>query len=501
MKKKHFIIPFLFLLLMSSGLCLAQSNTSFNIAIGEKQTDLIHAHETDSFFILSGLTYDSLIGHIFIKMDKQGNILKKVIFDDSLYGDGNKYETAYLWMQDKFFHVYPNQSQIHYRFPKMVVFDYNFDTLWTKDYYNLFSSQNAKSGYTKSIVKTPDGGFLMAGYITKNPWAQYYRYYPFLLKTDQLGNPQWFKIYDDYMNYRFLKMELTHDLGILVYCDKNRGSLVKLNAIGEIQKFHALNNLAIYPELSDFCYLGSGKYAIVQAKDTSTIVYGLQSINLITFDYQNWSILKDTLYTPYEKIDDYTCLHAIAGQNHNVHIAGSATMKILDYASYQYVERGFHLKINASGNVVQNQNYKQHYNLGYDNDIYNFIPCHDGSFLGCGSVFGNNYFHGWVFKTNANGVLGFNPFAHNNQDLKISIFPNPAQDFLVFNCVEEATSDLSIQIYNAMGQKVLQTQLKRGNTQKYISISGFSKGLYIYQIMEEGSSNKSIVQSGKWIKN
>jgi len=83
------------------------------------------------------------------------------------------------------------------------------------------------------------------------------------------------------------------------------------------------------------------------------------------------------------------------------------------------------------------------------------------------------------------GVLNSSDFNQNN--LQVSLYPNPATDVLNIEMTNEINS---IEIYNIQGQKVL------SSTQKQINIAGLAAGMYMIRIQdnENGIATKKFVK-------
>ena len=78
------------------------------------------------------------------------------------------------------------------------------------------------------------------------------------------------------------------------------------------------------------------------------------------------------------------------------------------------------------------------------------------------------------------------------KDETFEVFPNPADDFLVLSPKINILSKLKFELYNTLGESVLNCQLN-ANYQTQINLRDLKKGFYIYQI----SNEKKIIQKGK----
>ena len=78
----------------------------------------------------------------------------------------------------------------------------------------------------------------------------------------------------------------------------------------------------------------------------------------------------------------------------------------------------------------------------------------------------------------------------NNAKLGISIYPNPAQDFIVVNYTK-LNNDASLKVINVYGETIISQQISKEKTATYLPISNLTKGIYTV-IVENNSITKSI---------
>jgi hypothetical protein len=64
----------------------------------------------------------------------------------------------------------------------------------------------------------------------------------------------------------------------------------------------------------------------------------------------------------------------------------------------------------------------------------------------------------------------------------ISIYPNPATDFLRFKIEERTFCDISVQVFSVLGEKVLETEMSDG---KELDVSTLAKGNYFVKIFDK----------------
>jgi hypothetical protein len=78
-------------------------------------------------------------------------------------------------------------------------------------------------------------------------------------------------------------------------------------------------------------------------------------------------------------------------------------------------------------------------------------------------------------------LVGTNPIHRNDY---LTIYPNPAKDKLIISC--EEFQNFTMQVYNAIGELVMQRELN--NSQHEIDISSLEKGFYILRFTSRGET-------------
>ncbi|MGH1334721.1 MAG: T9SS type A sorting domain-containing protein [Aureispira sp.] len=68
---------------------------------------------------------------------------------------------------------------------------------------------------------------------------------------------------------------------------------------------------------------------------------------------------------------------------------------------------------------------------------------------------------------------------------KIRIYPNPAQDLVTIDCQMVIENGLTIVVYNALGQPLLQQQWQEGHAQQQLSLKGLPTGLLWIELQGE----------------
>ena len=75
----------------------------------------------------------------------------------------------------------------------------------------------------------------------------------------------------------------------------------------------------------------------------------------------------------------------------------------------------------------------------------------------------------------------------------IKFFPNPATTSITFDFQKGFDKSYTLQIFNFMGKKVY--ELKPANQHNLVSLNGFFRGVYIYQLRDKTGK---IIESNKF---
>ncbi|MCX7547891.1 M64 family metallo-endopeptidase [Xanthomarina sp. F1114] len=105
--------------------------------------------------------------------------------------------------------------------------------------------------------------------------------------------------------------------------------------------------------------------------------------------------------------------------------------------------------------------------------------------------------HAYTVNWNINmSTIGIAEVTSEENNLSISMFPNPSQDLVNFSFKNTLGADLTIEIISLDGKKILTTDISN-NENSTIDISTFSAGVYLVNFY----SNKVLIANKKLIKN
>ena len=100
------------------------------------------------------------------------------------------------------------------------------------------------------------------------------------------------------------------------------------------------------------------------------------------------------------------------------------------------------------------------------------------------------YVLGWNTKTNYYYSEHNITFIPETPEKQISVYPNPATDFIVFDLTNMSETAI-VELFDVEGKRVLEQKLSEN---KQISVSNLPKGLYMYKLINSG-----IIYTGKLV--
>jgi len=398
----------------------------------------------------------------------------------------------------------------------LVKFNEQFDTLWTKEYFNEINDTNWV--VSRSICNTDDGGFLIVGETELNNdsvWGSN-NTKGLMLKVDLDGNYQWFKSYgtEEYHD-SFWKVSQTHDGGYLVggatdswqeglsSIDQGDWYIVKTDSQGN-EEWHRRYGNSVHHDgrVSQILRATDSTYYITGAwvyDRNSTGSYEYAESYIVKLD-KNFDEVYQLKYDNQEYYKSYI-MAAIETVDSNIVLAGVRTHYFDEY-SYGFNPRTTLIKMTPDGEKI----WERYLVAGYDTVAgdhkgYSVKQTTDGGYVIGGWVNNDNFSPTqqlWLVKTDSvgcDGTMDFpgactgvmvNEFVSN---VGFEMYPNPARDFIVI--ASEAKQ--SVQIYDLTGKIVFNPPLEkgaRGINSHQINISQLEKGVYIVRV---GKQTKKLI--------
>jgi hypothetical protein len=472
------------------------NNDTLKITNGSSYFDGIC--KDDSFFYAiatvtnNGSDYQSCIS----KFNYSLNIVSKSIYSDTswMYGNfpfnsiDNKYNQLIIIPQ------ITNSTYTSALSRIMAINKHNLDTIWTKIIQHpdtLIATQPNSGQYSvlTSIKSTPDGGYILTGNYNKNCVSGDMR--SFLLKIDSIGNVEWRRTYNEY--YTFFDIEIAQDSGYLVPSGLNGTNaiqLVKFDKYGDYEwKTRVMyNSLAGYPlslSIQDSQYAITSSYYLY---DTDNFYTG---VNISKVDIYTKTLLWEKDFILYRTVENIT-LHEAMGVE--VLLDGSIIVSgtLRQYGSDN---RAFILKLNTNGDSLWTKTYNFRNTTTARCQLNDLMVCEDGGFLGVGYYAPHNSnMTAWLFKTDANGTIGFEkPVA---ELVEAKVFPNPAADFVTIEIPENLPQNAELKLYNALGQLVFQKSLNKGEKAIKLDLRVYKSGVYFFEVV----GVDGVLGSGKFVR-
>ena len=445
----------------------------------------------DSTYVVVG---DSFNGLYFAEYDFSGNFIRSKHTGVQSGLDCYRYDERVLKLSDKFIVASAEYGQNHVTTAIIVAVDFNFDTLWVWRYpVSLFFPAALVHTFT-DIVQTPDGGFIVAGYISGNNLQD--PHLPYLMKISPTGQKQWHKYFQ--IGGEIDNLILTPDLGILFYYTIGGGKIVKTNALGVVQWQTPVSGRINHKDAYDMIYTGGQTYMLARAQNyvNTTDPYSFRfGVNIVKFNHLTGQILVDTFYIPAISISRNgggIKLHLLS--NNNIMITTSGLSNINNNGAYGFetCERAIMFYVGPNGDSLKTKTFI----TGYAHrDLYlsDMVFTPDGGLLGCGSI--SMYGSGWskaftiLFKTGGTGFV----ISYPEQPIvaaNVHTYPNPANDIITFEIPSQSNRNGVLEIFNSNGKIVLSRNVKSGIKSFKIDLTDFAKGIYFYNL-SYGDNRKS----------
>jgi hypothetical protein len=323
---------------------------------------------------------------------------------------------------------------------------------------NTYGTSDINIAYT--VIQTTDGGFAIGGFWYE-PGSSINTGDPIIIKTDSLGNVQWQKnIGGPYKDNR------------AVLCNGIDGSIIAGTVIAD-----SMSGSPIHGSPQSRIYL-------IKLDNEGNTIWDKK--------YGNSSVI-------YNYLKNVRCL-----ADGSIVACGSSPV---DY----YVPPGISgwvLKINSVGDSLWYRSYANLHATLSENRLFDIIHTSDDGFLACGYVFPMQPDTGtqdaWIIKLDSMGCdtpgcftvgLPEQPFAWEGTGGELYIYPNPSTEYIN---VQYPISDIrySMHIYNIYGCKQDEIEIPKGQKETSINISGYSPGVYVAVL----KNNRGMVARGKFVK-
>ena len=295
-------------------------------------------------------------------------------------------------------------------FLSFTCYNLNFDTIWNKKYF-----VDTTLVYSRNFIPTNDSGFALVGSIDKGG----YEFDGLLIKTDSLGELQWYKEYGYVRDEEFYNIIQTQDSCYIFsgFSEKYNTSnwyIVRTDSLGnQIWDWVLHNPLNLNDgAISDLIQTQDGNFVAVGGQTYETYPHILQNARLLKFDI-NKNILLDTLF--YEKYEDEGIEDTTKSNFVKIKQLTNSNFLVIGYSqaisgNFWTLTSNLYIMDN-NFSIISKRNYKSlPYGWGAEY-IKDFIVEPDGSLAMIGDINSNGATSPiqqvWFVKTDANYCDGF----------------------------------------------------------------------------------------------
>lgn len=328
-----------------------------------------------------------------------------------------------------------------------------------------------------SISVTNDGNFIFAG--CKKITATNYNFN--LVKTDTSGNIIWEKFFGNSSTEIAMTVDTTFDGGFYLagYRETSAttvdGYIVKTDSNGNLQWQKLMNNSTNVWGRT----LSNGNLLVYGGKENPTPSETDAYIAIVddttnTLIDEKYFILSDSSYNIF--------FDAVEVQG-NLYFTGGALWHDVNNISGAFFKSNLQLDslIFRTYSVVPSEN-----------GLYSIIPTADGGFIMTGfvapSISMGTTQDGWIVRVDSTGceslscVLSVDETTEEKDGMDMNVYPNPANSFVTLEF--ESNNGHTVTIYNSYGELVSQTE--NAISGKQINLNGFTNGIYLITIRDEG---------------
>jgi hypothetical protein len=350
----------------------------------------------------------------------------------------------------------------------LMKFDQNFDTLWTKLYFD-----NPDFTVFYNHIQTSDGGYALVGYTNEIDADGDV----LLVKTDSDGNMLWYKKYGTSGRDMGLCIVETPDNGFLIGGECGLGNtdgyLVKTDSGGN-QQWTKHYGHPSYPDGAIFTIgvTSENEYILPIGYITTPISepFYNRKYRFIKLD----SDFNEVWNKEYGIEAEYTGIGTITVANN-----GDIWATVTDDNN----DGLFHLTPN--GDSISKHYYSAEGSIGVKS-LLAIKQTPDNGFIMAGVAYDPQVM--WLVKTDSCGCVvedcdcGGSVVEQFTEELEIEVYPNPAKDVLNFN-LPENTKDVRVEIYDNLGRLMITNELL--NWENTIDVSQLKSGNYYVRIVSD----------------
>ena len=393
----------------------------------------------DNYFVICGCRAQYYGFGILIKVDSLGN--KK--WEREYHFLRNTVVNSGAVTKDSGFILTGDADTISPRLKYLLI---KTDSLGNQQWYKTYTDNDPNRNYSgKSVIETPDKGYCLGG--GGGYWSvpgSEYRSIVEIIKTDSLGNQQWKKTYGNPLNCNSqIMLSLSKDNDII-------GSY----------------SLAYSSDL----------YSNRQLYITKIGIDGVEKWNkkIGNPDPNKWVPWMQTL-------DDGNFI--LCGNN----AVTDTISKVI----------GWLFKLNSNGDSLWYREYAKIQGVNEGNELWQVTSTPDEGFAAAGNLFpevGNGNQDIWVFKTDSLGCLVYNctgiGITEFNPDAgaQMLIYPNPFNEVFAINYnIPKEKKKAVFQLYDIYGKLVYSTPLSMNTNQLQVVATSLKAGMFVATFIVDGA--------------
>ncbi len=493
MNKLFFIVLFIFLSFLIRG----QTGITFNDTIkpfGSGAYGIENVLEDANNYYALGV-YNSSLGQFpfIIKINQFGQILNKELFIDTSFSYAPYPYNSFVKTNNNLLFCSPKWNNTIGTLGAVICVDKNtLDTVWTKTYTHpdTVIAQTATDVFSvlTAIRPTPEGGYILTGNYNKDCITGNVR--SFLMKIDSLGNVEWRRTYSDVTGLFDFEISGDGSIYFIHPYGYNVISLRKVDSLGifdwQIQINSGMtgwsdaSSIALTP---NNCIIGARTFMYNSDISNPKMGFNIFKVNLNTKQ-----ILWDKTYKINSTIECFTLHQALGVEtlpDGSIIVSGTAN-------SSQAVI----LKLNSNGDSLWSKTYTFPGSY-WECQLNDLLVCDDGGFMGVGFFEDHNAGStAWLFKTDSNGVVGFESPKAKVESEKFKLYPNPAQDYITLEFLQGLEQNAELKFYDALGRMVLQKSLNKGEIAFKLDLKPFETGVYFFEVI----GDDGVLGSGRFVR-
>jgi hypothetical protein len=405
---------------------------------------------------------------VLLGTDDFGNILWEKSYGDENYYYYHGIRNSLIENTDGCYSLAGHRTnpENEYRACMLTKFDQNFDTLWTKKYFD-----NPDFTVFYNHIQTSDGGYALVGSNDEDdPDGDV-----LLVKTDNEGNMQWYKKYGTSgYDSGFCIIEAP-DSGFLIGGKCSLGSrdgyLIKTDSEGNQEWTKHYGN-SLYSDGTIYTIIHKNSYYYIPLSSYVTDPISGSFYN------RRYSIVK--LDEDFNEV--WNNIYGVRAEN-----SGLGTITVTEngniFATISDDQIGGLMHISPNGDSIWTRYYEPEGSIG-ENGLLSIKQTEDNGFIIAGVAYDPQVM--WLVKTDSCGCItedcecGGSLTEQVIANREIEVYPNPANDILHFN-LPENTIDVKVEIYDNLGRLIITNKFL--GWEKSVDVSELKPGSYFVRII------------------